>query len=292
MDKLKSMQVFIYVAENGSFRSAANHFELSATMIGKHIQFLETSLETRLLNRTTRKQSLTESGRVYLEECKRIISDISLAENRIQTLENTPMGTIKINCPVTLGSEWLAPLVAKFLQNYPQLDIEMTVDNSIVDPLSSDADILIRIGELHDSALIARKLGEYRVRFCASPDYLANNQPIRDLEDLKHHACLGFVFSQGQTMQSLKLDTDAFNRNKTRFASNNGHVLKAAALESAGIILQPHMLVEKELQQGQLVTILEEFEPQPKPIYLLFRSRALSLKTRTLVDYLVESMTF
>lgn len=291
MDKLKSMQVFIYVAENGSFRSAANHFELSATMIGKHIQFLETSLETRLLNRTTRKQSLTESGRVYLEECKRIISDISLAENRIQTLENTPMGTIKINCPVTLGSEWLAPLIAKFLQSYPQLDIEMTVDNSIIDPLSSDADILIRIGELHDSTLIARKLGEYRVQFCASPTYLANSHPVNSLEDLQRHACLGFVFSQGQTMQSLKLDTDAFNRNKTRLASNNGHVLKAAALEGAGIILQPQMLVEKELQQGQLVTILKEFEPQPKPIYLLFRSRALSLKTRTLVDYLVENIS-
>ncbi|MBW3695330.1 LysR family transcriptional regulator [Vibrio sp. T187] len=290
MDKLKSMQVFIYVVENGSFRNAANHFDVSATMIGKHIQFLESSLETCLLNRTTRKQSLTESGQIYYEECKRIISDITLAENRIQTLENTPMGTIKVNCPVTLGSEWLAPVVASFLQAHPLLDVEMTVDNSIVDPFTSDADILIRIGELHDSALIARKLGDYEVGFCASPAYLQHQGTPKDLEELKHHACLGFVFSQGQTLQSLKLETDAFSKNNARLASNNGHVLKSAALQGAGIVLQPKMLTEKEIERGELIEMLSDFEPEPKPIYLLFRSRALSLKTRTFVDFIVESL--
>lgn len=289
MDKLKSMQVFIYIVENGSFRNAADHFDLSATMIGKHVQFLETSLETCLLNRTTRKQSLTESGKIYYEECKRILSDITLAENRIQTLENTPMGTIKINCPVTLGSEWLAPAVADFLQANPLLDVEMTVDNSIIDPYRSDADVFIRIGELHDSTLIARKIGDYQVHFCASPNYLKRNCEPQTLEDLKSHACLGFVFSQGQTLQSLKLDTDAFSKNNARLASNNGHVLKAAALKDAGIILQPKMLVENEIKQGDLIRILANFEPAPKPIHILFRSRALSLKTRTLVDFILEN---
>lgn len=290
MDKLKSMQVFIYIVENGSFRNAADHFDLSATMIGKHVQFLETSLETCLLNRTTRKQSLTGSGKIYYEECKRILSDITLAENRIQTLENTPMGTIKINCPVTLGSEWLAPAVADFLQANPLLDVEMTVDNSIIDPYRSDADVFIRIGELHDSTLIARKIGDYLVHFCASPNYLKHNGEPETLEDLNNHACLGFVFSQGQTLQSLKLDTDAFNKNNARLASNNGHVLKAAALKGAGIILQPEMLVEHDIKQGKLIRILTNLEPAPKPIHILFRSRTLSLKTRTFVDFMIENL--
>lgn len=290
MDKLKSMQIFIYIVENGSFRSAADHFDLSATMVGKHIQFLETSLETCLLNRTTRKQSLTESGQIYYEECKRILSDITFAENRIQTLENTPMGTIKINCPVTLGSEWLAPAVADFLQANPLLDVEMTVDNSIIDPYRSDADVFIRIGDLHDSTLIARKIGDYQVYFCASPNYLKHNGEPETLEDLNNHACLGFVFSQGQTLQSLKLDTDAFNKNNARLASNNGHVLKSAALKGAGIILQPEMLVENDIKQGKLIRILTNLEPAPKPIHILFRSRTLSLKTRTFVDFMIENL--
>ncbi|PKG56460.1 LysR family transcriptional regulator [Shewanella sp. GutDb-MelDb] len=291
MDKLKSMQVFVSVVEHGSFRSAANYFDMSATMVGKHIQFLESSLETRLLNRTTRKQSLTESGQIYYEECKRIIEDIVDAENRIQMLENTPMGTIKVNCPVTLGSELLAPIVADFLQEYPLLDVEMTLDNSLIDPFQSDADILLRIGELNDSTLIARKLGYYNLCFCASTAYLANQGKPDELEDLKGHSCLGFVYSQGQTMQSFKLSTDAFSKRNSRLASNNGHALRAAALNGAGIILQPRILVCKDIEFGALEEVLAEFTPIAKPIHLVYRSRTLSLKNRTFLDFVLKNLS-
>jgi DNA-binding transcriptional LysR family regulator len=290
MDKLKSMQVFVFVVENGSFRNAANHFDMSATMVGKHIQFLESSLETRLLNRTTRKKSLTESGQIYYEECKRIIDDIVRAENRIQTLENTPMGTIRVNSPVTLGSELLAPIVATFLQDYPLLDVEMILDNSLIDPFQSDADIFLRIGELNDSTLIARKLGNYNMRFCASPSYLSRSDKPAVLDDLKGHSCLGFVYSQGQAMQSQRLSTDAFSKRNTRLASNNGHALKAAALNGAGIILQPSILVYKEIEHGTLIELLDEFTPVPKPIHLVFRSRTLSIKNRTFIDFVVGEL--
>ncbi|WP_375749176.1 LysR substrate-binding domain-containing protein [Vibrio sp. HN007] len=291
MDKLKSMQVFVYAVDSGSFRNAANHFELSATMVGKHIQFLESSLNTRLLNRTTRKQSLTESGHIYYKECKRIIDEIALAENRIHTLENTPMGTIRVNCPVSLGSELLAPIVADFLQTYPSLNVELTLDNSLIDPLLSDADVLLRVGELADSSLIARKVGEYKMHFCAAPSYVDRMGTPDSLDDLQHHACLGFVFSQGQTMQSLKLETDAFNRSNTRLASNNGHALKAASIYGAGIALQPDILVREDIKQGLLVDLLEECVPEPKPVYLMYRNRELSLKNRTFVDYMIERLS-
>ncbi|MDV6253556.1 LysR substrate-binding domain-containing protein [Vibrio sp. EA2] len=287
MDKLKSMQVFVYAVDTGSFRNAANHFELSATMVGKHIQFLESSLNTRLLNRTTRKQSLTESGQIYYKECKRIIDEISLAENRIHTLENTPMGTVRVNSPVSLGSELLAPIVADFLQAYPSLNAELTLDNSIVDPLLTDADVLLRVGELADSSMIARKVGEYKMHFCAAPSYIERMGVPDSLNDLQYHSCLGFVFSQGQTMQSLKLDTDAFNRLNTRLASNNGHALKAAAIYGAGIVLQPDILVREDIENGLLMDLLEEYVPEPKPVYLMYRNRELSLKNRAFVDYVI-----
>lgn len=290
MDKLKSMQVFVFVVENGSFRNAANHFDMSATMVGKHIQFLEKSLDSCLLHRTTRKQSLTASGQIYYQECKRIIEDIQHAENRIQMLENTPMGMIKVNSPVTLGSELLAPIVASFLQLHTSLDVEMILDNSLVDPFQSDADVFLRIGELHNSSLIARKLGDYNMRFCASPSYLEKHGKPVNLDDLKAHACLGFVYSQGQTMPSSKLNSDAFNKRNTRLASNNGHALKAAALHGAGVILQPDILVRNEIANGRLVEVLTGFTPVPKPIHLVFRSRELSIKNRTFIDFAVEKL--
>ncbi|RBW46877.1 LysR family transcriptional regulator [Psychromonas sp. B3M02] len=289
MDKLKSMEVFVFVVESGSFRQAANHFDISATMAGKHIQYLESSLETRILNRTTRKHSLTESGQIYYQECKRIIEDISLAENKIQQVENTPIGTIKINTPITIGCELLAPIIATFLQKYPLLDVEMILDNSLVDPFQSDADIFLRIGELNDSNLIARKVGDYKMRFCASPSYLSKYGEPNSLESLKDHSCLGFVYNQGQ-MQSLKLNSDAFNKRNARLTSNNGHALKIVAVHGAGIVLQPTILVDKEIEKGTLVEVLTEFVPEPKPIHLLLRNRILSIKNRTFMDYVVKKL--
>lgn len=290
MDKLKSMQVFISVVETGRFRKTADQFDMSATMVGKHIQFLESALQTSLLNRTTRKQSLTESGQAYYEECKRIIDDVQHAENRIQTLQNAPQGTIKVNCPVTYGSEVLAPVVAGFLLQHPSLDVEMTLDNALIDPFQSDADLFIRIGELHDSALVARQLGLYHLQFCASPGYLDKHGEPKTLDELEQHACLGFVYSQGQTTQSLKLETDAFSKRNTRLASNNGHALKAAALHNAGIILQPSILLANEIARGDLIHLLADVTPSPKPVQMVFRSRSPSIKIRTFIDFVVSAL--
>lgn len=184
MDKLTSMKVFVYVVEQGSFRSAANHFNLSATMISKHIHHLESSLNSQLIHRTTRKQSLTDSGQLYYRECKRILEDISNAENLIQTLENQPQGTVKINCPVTYGNKVLAPIVAKFLANNPTINVELVLNNDLVDPYSSDIDLIVRIGDLSDSSLVARYLGDYEMCYCAAPEYLNQHAEIRVLEDL------------------------------------------------------------------------------------------------------------
>lgn len=290
MDKLKSMQVFVSVVENASFRKAAIHFDMSPTMVSKHIQYLETCLQTRLLNRTTRKQSVTESGRLYYKECNEILHRMNQAESLIQTLENRPTGTVRLNCPVTLGSEVLAPIIATFLQDYPSLNIEMNLDNSLLDPIKSGFDLFIRIGELHDSSLVARSLGDYKLVYCAAPSYLVQKGTPQDLAALSEHSCLGFVYSGERTVQHQRSDNEAFKKSNSRMASNNGHALKSAALHGAGIILQPWLLVREELHQGRLVEILRGLEPKPKPIHLLSNARQLSAKNRTCSDYLVRHM--
>ncbi|WP_281221934.1 LysR family transcriptional regulator [Photobacterium sanguinicancri] len=290
MDKLTSMKVFSYVAEQGNFRSAAHHFNVSPTMVGKHISFLEDSLSTSLIHRTTRKQSLTEAGKLYYQECRRIIEDITHAENLIQTLNNRPTGTVKINCPITYGKKVIAPIVADFLTAYPDLNVELMLDNNLVDPYRCDADVIIRIGELVDSSLVARLIGEYRMVYCASPAYLEKHGQITSIDELKDHPCLGFHYHEGESQQVLNLPVSNFKQTRTRLTSNNGDVLKLAAMQEVGILLQPSIQVEDEIKQGLLTELLSGYAPKPKPIHLVYRSKQLSLKNRTLVDFIIEQL--
>ncbi|ROR28040.1 LysR family transcriptional regulator [Vibrio crassostreae] len=284
MDKLTSMKVFVYVVEQGSFRSAANHFNLSATMISKHVHHLETSLNSQLIHRTTRKQSLTDSGQLYYRECKRILEDISNAENLIQTLENQPQGTVKINCPVTYGNKVLAPIVAKFLANHPTINVELVLNNDLVDPYSSDIDLMVRIGDLSDSSLVARYLGDYEMCYCAAPEYLNQHAEICVLEDLAQHPSLGFSYSS-QTSHATS------NKERVRLMSNNGNVLRYAALQGVGVLLQPTILVSEEIDRGALLEVLPGMAPLPKPIHLLYKTKQLSLKNRTFVEFLLASLS-
>ena len=284
MDKLTSMKVFVYVVEQGSFRSAANHFNLSATMISKHVHSLETGLNSQLIHRTTRKQSLTDSGQLYYRECKRILEDISNAENLIQTLENQPQGTVKINCPVTYGNKVLAPIVAKFLAHHPTINVELMLNNDLVDPYSSDIDLMVRIGDLSDSSLVARYLGDYEMCYCAAPDYLNQHAQIIVLEDLAQHPSLGFSYSS-------QVPHATPNKERVRLMSNNGDVLRYAALQGVGVLLQPTILVSEEIDRGALLEILPGMAPLPKPIHLLYKTKQLSLKNRTFVEFLLASLS-
>ena len=306
MDKLTSMKVFVYVVEQGSFRSAANHFNLSATMISKHVHHLESSLNSQLIHRTTRKQSLTDSGQLYYRECKRILEDISNAENLIQTLENQPQGTVKINCPVTYGNKVLAPIVAKFLANNPTINVELVLNNDLVDPYSSDIDLIVRIGDLSDSSLVARYLGDYEMCYCAAPAYLNQHAEIRVLEDLARHPSLGFSYSSRRDVNSRDTQNsdsqllapknhqathNTGNKGQVRLMSNNGDVLRYAALQGVGVLLQPTILVSEEIERGALLEILAGMAPLPKPIHLLYKTKQLSLKNRTFVEFLLAELS-
>ncbi|WP_169727652.1 LysR substrate-binding domain-containing protein [Psychromonas arctica] len=290
MDRLKSMQVFVYVAQHGSFANAAVNFAVTATMIGKHIKYLEQHLGTKLLNRTTRRQSLTEAGQIYYLECTRILDDIAEAENSLQRLENKPKGTVRINSPVTFGNTILAPIIADFLQIYPEINIELMLDNRLIDPLHEQVDIVIRIGELANSSLIARKIADYQMLYCASPTYLAKHQAPECLDDLINHQCLGFSYEHIQANIALRIETQAFDRQHTRLTSNSGLALKVAALKGTGIVLQPMLLLQDELASGELIEILKDHIPPTMAVNVLYKSKSPSLKIRTMIEFILASM--
>ncbi|PSW17998.1 LysR family transcriptional regulator [Photobacterium sanctipauli] len=290
MDKLKSMQVFADVVQRGSLAKSAAHFSITSTMVGKHIKALESYLGIKLLNRTTRKQSLTEAGEVYFRECQRILAEISEAENSLQAITNSPRGLIRINSPVTYGNLVLAPIVAKFLQQYPDINIELTLDNQRIDPLDEHVDLIVRIGELENSTLIAKPIDHYPMLFCASPQYLTRHGTPQSINSLIDHDCLGFSYGDIQPSLALGINTPAFSRQHSRLSSNSGQALKEAAMQGAGIIYQPAILVKTAIYEGTLVEVLQHERPAPRPVQLLYKGRQQPLKTRTFIDFLVSSL--
>lgn len=288
MDKLVAMQVFSYVAEVGNYGDAAHQFNISRTMVSKHINQLEAYLGIKLINRNTRQQSLTESGRVYYQECKTILAAIAAAENTLQLLAGTPRGSISVNAPVSFGNCVLAPIVNRFLLQYPQIDVELRLDNNLIDPLNNNIDLVVRIGELHDSALIGRHIMDYDMQFCASPQYLATHPTIYSREDLQDHQCLGFSYSTNASLSVAH--QQIFGKRQFRLLSNSGLVLTQAAIDGLGVILQPSIVVKEAIAAGLLVNIDNLTPPESMPIHLLYKDKKLPLKTRTLIDFIVAEL--
>ena len=175
MDKLRGMETFIAVVESGSFTGAAARLEMSAVMVGKYIAQLESQLGTRLLERNTRRQSLTDAGRVYFEEARRVLEQVSIAENAVERLRATPAGTLRVTAPTSFGGCVIAPLTATFLQRYPEVRIELDLTNRMVDLVEEGVDLAIRIGENRNEDLVAKYLCPYNMVICAAPDYLARH---------------------------------------------------------------------------------------------------------------------
>ncbi len=190
MDKLRGMETFIAVVECGSFTGAASRLGLSAVMVGKYIAQLETQLATRLLERNTRRQSLTDAGRVYFDEAKRVMEQVSIAESAVERLRLAPAGTLRVSAPTSFGASVIAPLTATFLQAWPAVRVELDLTNRMVDLVDEGFDLAIRIGEIHQEDLVARYLAPYRMVICAAPAYLARYGTPGMPEDLADHLCL------------------------------------------------------------------------------------------------------
>ena len=289
MDRLQSMAVFVATVDKGSLSAAADAFGMSAPMAGKHIRHLEERLGTRLLTRTTRRQSLTEIGKAYLEQCRVILEQVRAAESGTQLLHASPRGKLRINAPVTFGSVMLAPVLTRFLQQNPDVQVELTLNDRMVDLVEEGADVAIRVGTLADSSLVARPLKPYGVMICAAPSYLKRHGTPRHPEDLVDHQCLGFTHWSRRGGWTLgRTDTPPRGWPVSRFQSNNGLALRMAALEGFGIVMQSSVMLAGDVAAGRLVEVLHEHLPTPQPMHIIYpKDRQPVPKLSRFVDFVL-----
>lgn len=290
MDLLTSMATFVRVVETGSLAAAAKELRLSAAMVGKHLGSLEHRLDARLLNRTTRRQSLTEVGATYYERCKLALASVADAEASVQTLRQAPRGVLRVVAPVTFGVQCLAPALADFLRQNREIKVELTLNDRPVDLIADGYEAAIRIGKLEDSSLIACPLQPYRMLVCASPDYLARHGQPKLPKDLDRHNCIGFMYSDRRdTWRLMGSDGEHRVRVHGNFVANHGTALRAAALAGIGIVMQPEALLAEEVKAGRLKILLADYAPPARPMHLVYLpERRITPKLRTFVDFIVE----
>lgn len=287
MDRLLSMQVFIKAVELGSFSAAGQALEMSSQLVGKHVQMLEHHLGVRLLNRTTRRQHLTDIGATFYERAKLILADVEAAEGLAAETRAEPRGRLRINAPVTFGIHALSPKLPEYLGQYPEVNIELFISNRPVDVIDEGFDLVFRVGHLTDSGLIARPLAPYRLVLCAAPGYVAAHSPIRTPKDLSEHECLGLI----HPVLAKEWTFDGPEGRVTvpvtgRLMVDSGEALIAAALAGMGILLQPAELVRPYLATGQLVTLLPEYSAPTRPMHILYApDRRMTPKLRSFIDF-------
>ena len=293
MDRLASMGVFVKAADLGSFTAAAAVLGMSSQMVGKHVSFLEARLGAQLLRRTTRQQSLTDIGRSFYERCRTILSETEAAETLVNDLSTTPRGRLRVNAPVTFGACRMAPFIARYLEAYPDVEVELTLSDRFVDVVDEGYDAVIRIGPIKDTTLAMRELASYTLIACASPAYLAANGAPNTPEDLAGHQCLVFVSWSGLPYAEWRFvkARRAFTvQVRSRFQINDGRALLVAALEGHGIILQSEAVVRGDLDAGRLVQVLPGYASPSQPMHLLFSARRLQTpKLRGFIDCVVDS---
>ncbi|PTE10961.1 LysR family transcriptional regulator [Mesorhizobium helmanticense] len=290
MDRLQSMAIFVRAVERGSFSAAAEDFRLTGTMVGMHVRSLEERLGARLLNRTTRRQSLTDVGKLYYERCKQILGDVADAESSAARLQSVPRGRLRVMTPVSFGVHALAPACADYLSSNPEVAIDLVLSDRPIDMVEEGFEIMVRIGDLADSTMIARPLLPYRSIVCAAPAYLDRRGVPQRPDDLSGHVCMGFahpVASREWRLQGPQGEISV--PVSLALTVNNGEALRMAALSGLGIIMQPEILLDDDVRAGRLIPLLPDFLPLPKPMHVLtLPDRHPPPKIRSFVDFVVS----
>ncbi len=289
MEQLTAMLAFARVVETGSFSKAARDLGISKSAVSKQISRLEDRLGVRLLNRTTRRHSLTEAGTSFFQGCQRMIAEADSAAAAVSHLGSAPRGVLKVNVPMSFGVLHLGPALADFLAAYPELSIDMALNDRLVDLVDEGFDVGLRIGKLADSSLIARRLAPCRHVLCAAPSYLSARPAPKVPEDLKALSCLHYSYlSEGQTWRFNGPEGLRKVTVSGRLRINNGDMLKSAVIDGLGIALLPTFIVGDELRSGRLVPVLTDWKPSlDSAIHAVYpASRNLSPKVRVFIDFL------
>src|SRR5438105_3945304 len=291
MDRFAALQVFSQVVESGSFAKAAARLGLSTSAASRHIAELEAHLQTRLLNRTTRRVSLTESGRAFYERSIQLLADLEEAEQEAARAAVVPRGTIKLTASVNFGVRHIAPAIAAFLAQHREVRFDVSLSDRVVDLVEEGFDLGIRIGVAGSGNIVARKLGETRLVPCASPGYIQAHGAPQAPEELEKHNCFTYEYVTPRNLWRFRDPSGHERAVRVRGSlhSNNGDLLAEAAARGAGIVFEPAFIVGPDVRTGRLVPLLLDFVPLPAPIYAVYPSRKhLSAKVRLFVDFLVE----
>jgi DNA-binding transcriptional LysR family regulator len=294
MDRLTSMAVFVRTVDKGSLSAAAREFRISPAMAGKHLRALEDCVGTALLQRTTRRHSLTEVGKVYYERCVRILGEVEEADRCATPFNAEPRGGLRITSPSSFGVRLLTPMVAEFLARYPKVAIELVLTDRVVNLVEEGFDVAVRVGALAPSQLIARRLADSSLVLAASPEYLRDRGTPRRPEDLARHMCLTDAHGALSTAWTL-VDAASGAPHSVRVRSalrvNHGMALAEAAARGAGIVLQPEYVLDADLRAGRLVRVLPRCGPPAVPVHIVFPpQRPAAPKLRAWVDFAVAKL--
>lgn len=292
MDKVREMSSFVAVVDAGSFVAAAEATGVSKAAVSRHVAELEQRLGTRLLQRTTRRLSVTAEGVAFYSRCKELLTSIEEAESELSATGSDASGQIRINAPLTFGVLHLAPLWGRFMDQNPQVSLDVTLADRVVDLIEEGYDLAVRISSMTSSTLISRKLAATRLYLCASPAYLEQHGVPRHPHELIAHRVISYSylmmrdewqFTGPQGAQSVRV--------RACMHTNNGDTCRLAALDAQGIVLQPDFLVGGDLHRGTLVELMPDYRSVELGIYAVYPSRKyLPLKIRRLVDFLAEAL--
>jgi DNA-binding transcriptional LysR family regulator len=288
MDRIDAMRAFVSVVNEGSFSNAATAMQLSPQLVSKYVSKLEERLDIRLLNRTTRKVSLTEAGTDYFQHAQQILLSIDDMESKLGGLQQNPKGTLRISAPVSFALKHMAQLVTDFQSLYPSVMIDLQLTDRKVDIVEEGFDIALRIGQLKSSSLIAKYVAPIRVILCASPDYLKKHGTPHRPEDLRNHRYLHYSYMERNAKEAIYqwLGTEG-GQLSGELSSNNGDLLVNAAIAGAGLALQPTFIASEALSRGELVMVLPDYEPETLGLYAVYAHRKLlPHKIRCFIDFI------
>ncbi|MBL8527860.1 MAG: LysR family transcriptional regulator [Burkholderiales bacterium] len=292
MDRLQAMQVFVQVVDAGSFTRAADVLRLPKASVTTLVQGLEAHLRVKLLNRTTRRVSVTADGAAYYERCVRILAEVEETESALSRTRTAPHGRLRVDVPASFGRQLLVPSLPEFFERYPEIRLEVGCTDRPVDLYEEGVDCVVRGGEQSDSSLVARRVATYPFVACATPAYLERFGVPSHPRDLERHRCIRYFmpktgrivdWSFSRAGEQVTPSVDTF------VALNDGEAYAAAALGGLGVALAPSFLVDDALADGRLLRLLEDWTTDPLPVYVMYpQNRHLSAKVRVFVDWVAE----
>ena len=292
MDRLEAMSLVVAVNETGSFSAASRKLAVPVATVSRNVSELETHLKAELFQRSSRRMSLTDAGRSYIDACKRIIEQVEEAERELSGEYNSPKGDLAITAPWGLGHTHLLPLTVEFLSEYPDISLRLALTDRIVSMVDENIDVAVRIGALPDSTMIATRVGSIRIVVCASPAYLAARGRPKTLDDLRDHDCItiddvasptAWKFANGNRSIAVPI--------RTRLTVNTSEAAVLAAVAGAGLARVMSYKIDAAKRAGTLDVVLEEFEPEPLPAHIVHAQRKVTpVKLRAFLNWVTPRL--